>query len=464
MAKVISQETFDDVVKENIVEFEMSVEEAKDETIKQFQAQGVNLTNIIVDLKVNSSTGRPVILEAIDELKLIEEVTESNRKEFLEKIHVISEECSKTLPHRVLASKHGAQDASLAILKRILASEKRDQEVLLKILDHLGILSEKQPDIFTHESLQLVIRVLITETNEGIIRECLKWLQRVTIMHEMNRQMIMDEDTIIHLKPLLGSRTPIVIRELCSLLRNLVLDDDIRVEFGKAHEHARIIAESCLTDLTKMLHDFKGERDVISDLLLTIATLTVRNEYCLIVEDVGGLKFTLNAMGEHSDSLKIVREGLKLIKALAGNDTVKVKIIQQGAAPMITTLLSTHRSNESLVRHALAAIAMLTLRVKDNSLAFFDAGAAEVIVECMKIHETSKLVQRSGAHSIRNMVSRCKDQCGSFVSIGVEDVLNSALKAHPSIAYDLKSALRDLGVTVHLNEEWTGTAEKAIAK
>lgn len=38
-AKVISQETFDDVVKENIIEFSMDPEEAKQETIKQFEAQ-----------------------------------------------------------------------------------------------------------------------------------------------------------------------------------------------------------------------------------------------------------------------------------------------------------------------------------------------------------------------------------------------------------------------------------------
>lgn len=39
MAKVISQDTFNDVVKENIVEFDMQPDEAKEETIKQFEAQ-----------------------------------------------------------------------------------------------------------------------------------------------------------------------------------------------------------------------------------------------------------------------------------------------------------------------------------------------------------------------------------------------------------------------------------------
>lgn len=39
MAKVISQATYDDVIKENIVEFSMTVEEARVETIQQFEAQ-----------------------------------------------------------------------------------------------------------------------------------------------------------------------------------------------------------------------------------------------------------------------------------------------------------------------------------------------------------------------------------------------------------------------------------------
>ena len=39
MAKQINQETFDDVVKENIAEFEMSVEEAIADAVSQFAAQ-----------------------------------------------------------------------------------------------------------------------------------------------------------------------------------------------------------------------------------------------------------------------------------------------------------------------------------------------------------------------------------------------------------------------------------------
>lgn len=39
MAKVITQATFDDVVKENMVEFEMSAEEAVSDAVEQFHSQ-----------------------------------------------------------------------------------------------------------------------------------------------------------------------------------------------------------------------------------------------------------------------------------------------------------------------------------------------------------------------------------------------------------------------------------------
>lgn len=48
-SKIISQNTFDDVLKENIVEFLMSPEEAREETIKQFEAQVV-ITFVLIAL------------------------------------------------------------------------------------------------------------------------------------------------------------------------------------------------------------------------------------------------------------------------------------------------------------------------------------------------------------------------------------------------------------------------------
>lgn len=102
MAKVISQETFDDVVKENIVEFSMSTEEAKKETIEQFEAQGINLANIIKDLTINEETGRPVLNEVLEHLKELS-VQPLRHDEINKHLIALAAECAKSVPHRVVS-------------------------------------------------------------------------------------------------------------------------------------------------------------------------------------------------------------------------------------------------------------------------------------------------------------------------------------------------------------------------
>lgn len=48
--------------------------------------------------------------------------------------------------------------------------------------------------------------------------------------------------------------------------------------------------------LLKSFLEFSDLPDLQSDLILTIASLTVRNEYCLLVDEAGGLISVLDAM------------------------------------------------------------------------------------------------------------------------------------------------------------------------
>lgn len=103
MAKVISQETFDDVVQENIIEFSMDANEAKQETISQFEAQGINLANIIKDLSINEETGRPILNETIDRLKAISFETSLDSDEVPTLLDTLTTESAKSVPHRVVS-------------------------------------------------------------------------------------------------------------------------------------------------------------------------------------------------------------------------------------------------------------------------------------------------------------------------------------------------------------------------
>lgn len=196
--------------------------------------------------------------------------------------------------------------------------------------------------------------------------------------------------------------------------------------------------------------------------MLTIASLTVRNEFCETIADAGGLTMIMDAMVDFQDSLKVIRESFKLLKALAGNDTVKAEIIKRGAASLIESSLNRHKADETIAKSGLVCVSTLALRVKENSTALFETGIAETVIETLKIHEKNVVVQRNGAWVMRNMVSRSREQCESWLSLGAEDVLQSARMNHPSVDQDARAALRDLGAKVHLKEEWKGTAEKPI--
>lgn len=80
-------------------------------------------------------------------------------------------------------------------------------------------------------------------------------------MHEQNRQLIVDGEILPILKPFILSEDGSLVKEVCTLFRYLILDDDIRVEFGKAHEHARIIAADTLEDITKLLDSESSEEN-----------------------------------------------------------------------------------------------------------------------------------------------------------------------------------------------------------
>jgi hypothetical protein len=67
--KKISQETFDNVVKENMDEFEMSIEEAIEDAIKQFESQGVDLSAILTKQQVSlNGSGTSVIVRIVSSI------------------------------------------------------------------------------------------------------------------------------------------------------------------------------------------------------------------------------------------------------------------------------------------------------------------------------------------------------------------------------------------------------------
>lgn len=126
-------------------------------------------------------------------------------------------------------------------------------QLIISALETKITLTDKFPDIFDCKWLQLRHKLLQNKSTK-VICLALKLFQKTCILHEFNRQSIMnDQEFFDELKLLIKRDENEIVRETCTMLRYLILDDDIRVEFGKAHEHARTISSEILEDLTKLL-------------------------------------------------------------------------------------------------------------------------------------------------------------------------------------------------------------------
>lgn len=449
MVLTITQETFNDAVRENVDVLGMSFEEALEETIKQFEAQKVDLSNI----------SKEVMGEPIDEILISSVINKlegfNNEKlyntETIDSLNTLKENCDKGIEYKILAGKLGAYQQILTILM----NSKDEKTLKVSCLKTMIALMSKQPDLLDDKGVEIILQNLELNGDSEIMILCLKWARECCIYHEKNRQNLYNADILSKLKVQLEEANKELIRHILSLFRALVLDDDVRVEFGKAHDHAKGIATETLHTLTSLLNKFMTEENVVNDLILTISNLLVRHEFCMQVMEVGGLDLIRQVMTEYTKNEKINRQCFKLIKALAGNDECKILIINKGIAPLLAAALTNIKS-APIASAGLGCIAALCLRSPENSKAMFEIGAPEVIIQIMKQFPNDQKVQRSGCWAIRNMVSRSKYQCSHFKELGTEDLLKYALKNFKECEYDVKAALRDLGCEVELKEEWTG--------
>lgn len=256
------------------------------------------MANIIKDLNINAETGKPILNESIENLKIHLESNSKEEEPLLEYLKSVEEECQKSIPHRVLAAKNNINCLLLQILEQQLELDEstRNTKVLEATLKALNSLYNKQPDIFDANGLTLAKRLLQTfKDNETIVCLTLQWLQKCCIMHEINRQNMINADLIKYLKPFVDKEKKKELKEMLTVCRYLVLDDDIRVEFGCAHEHARQLASEFIIEFTNLLAEF-DDVGILADLLLTIGTLAVRQEFCTVVDEAGGIKLVLQVM------------------------------------------------------------------------------------------------------------------------------------------------------------------------
>ncbi|XP_006186310.2 armadillo repeat-containing protein 6 isoform X1 [Camelus ferus] len=459
-SKRITQETFDAAVRENIEELEMEPEEAVKEAVEQFESQGVDLSNIVkMTLKVSADgLQEPThdVLQALDDLQ--ESVAHSDLQEASAHLTRFCEQCKQHKACRFLAAEKGAYPILLATWKLAATG---DQGLLLQALNALSALTDGQPDLLDSQGLQLLVATLAGNTDStSVTCSGIRCVRHACLKHEQNRQSLVKAGVL----PLLTgaitqhSHCADVVREACWALRVMTFDDDIRVPFGHAHDHAKMIVKENggLKVLIEAAKAFPDNPSILSELCSTLSRLAVRNEFCQEVVNLGGLSILVALLADCNDHQDLVKQVLSALRAIAGNDDVKDAIVRAGGTESIVAAMTRHLASPQVCEQSCAALCVLALRKPENSRVIVEGGGALAALQAMKAHPQEAGVQKQACMLIRNLVARSQAFSRPILELGAEALISQARAAHRDCEDVAKAALRDLGCHVELQELWTG--------
>ncbi|XP_054142577.1 armadillo repeat-containing protein 6 [Melozone crissalis] len=462
-SKQIAQETFDEAVQENITEFEMEPEEAVREAVLQFEAQGVDLSNIVKAVRPpaseNGQRQKHQILLTLE--SLARAVAEQDVAQLPQQLALLAAQCREQLAFRCLAGRHGAYGAVLSAC-RLAAG---DRQLLLQALAALAALLDGQPDLLDAAGRELLLRSLRERRGDDEATLAgIRCVRHACLKHERNRQAFVRGGV---LPALTGAITGALarrggaaelVRTAASALRVMTFDDDIRVPFGHAHDHAKMIVleNDGLRVLIEAAKAFRDNSAVLSELCATLSRLSVRNEFCQEIVDLGGLNFMVTLLADCMEHADVVKQVLSAIRAVAGNDDVKDAIVDAGATELIVLAISHHLGNPQICEQGCAALCMLALRKPENCSVIVEGGGALAALQAMKAHPREVAVQKQACMLIRNLVSRSRELCGPILALGAEVLIAEARAAHRDCDDVARAALRDLGCQVELRELWTG--------
>lgn len=272
-------------------------------------------------------------LQALDSIKI-----GNDSAAVTENIKSFTEQCSLGFAQRYLAAQKGAYPIILTYCKKIM----EEQESMLSALSALAALTDGQPDLLDAEGQQFLLDVLKKyQADSSVTRVAICTVRHCCLKHEQNRQDLVKGGIL----PLITgavtqhSGCAELVKEASSALRVMTFDDDVRVTFGHAHEHAKMIVLEH-NGLKVLIEAAKGKHgishrvnffyvisniyflyisfltahlcntSVLSELCATLSRLAVRNEFCQDVCDLGGLKLMMTLLADSYETAVLYQKRL----------------------------------------------------------------------------------------------------------------------------------------------------------
>ena len=486
---LISQELFDETVLENQDVFELTPEQALEETVSQYSH--LTLEHLILSHPNDDSeerTKREEFRNALENLKETvkqreDDATLQSIIEWLETIQA----CCKANPNAYLLLLH-QQEAMDTLLAMFNTSQDNHVILLATIQTLVTILypnklqiqsqlrdsmaacmaqwmtyfqSANQHHNVTLQSALLQLAYVSCRSNENNKKQWMKCAIHtalskkedhcVRLLLQVLQQPHDDEKDV-----------PLSMIRACQLITTLCRFDDWRAPkhtkapiVSSAHDHVlefhRHGAVAILFQVAQeCIHNKDDTTNVLAAALSALRVLAIQDDIVQNMVAVGVLGLVRHTLTlEYSEVLAAT---LGLIRNLSANDEVKTTLCNTAVMSGMLHAMQTFPQHAILQEHACGTMASMALRKPRNSQVIVkEHNGHQQVLQAMQMHPTNTCVQRQGALALRNLASRSKPNdgiCEALLDAGAEQVLQKAGRQHQACVDEAYAALRDLGCNV----------------
>ena len=491
----ISQEYFDELCLENRDDFELSEDEALQETIQQLSLGGQPLPSHLILTFPTSQEGmreREVntqIKSCVERIKKAEEDVESLTDALHTLYNLLNEERQGS-PRVARFVVYGGFQACMDVMRK----QMRDQSARLCPLLLLILQTEQTSprasnglDDLQHSFLRTWpswLTALETESSSAVanwkvdrLNHLLQLANYGVKQSEPNKKAFMATKSTNSLKTSpaillatldkLSTCSPdgqedihhLVGEPLCRLIATVCTYDDFRMAQGaptvsSAHANVRSFhQENGVVRIARYLQEKKE-----TSAILALRSLAIHDEIVQAMVAVGVLDTSsallrrlLKEKVEGSDTevtLEALTAVIGLFRNVSANDEIKSKLCvgDKSVVLLIVRAMEAYPEAAKLQEHACATFAAMALRSPRNAEYLVKQNDVTTwIVRAMHKHPSRTTVQRQGCLALRNLASRSADLQPIIIQAGAAQALKDIAAKHVSCQDEVYAALRDLG-------------------
>ena len=467
---MISQQLFDETLFENEELFELSPEDAVQETIKQFEKSNQPVQHLSLT-HPHSEPGKVDRLEVqafTEQLTSLKECIKDDSRVYiiLGTSETLSrlQECCKSKTFLAMLERQGGLNTLFSLINVVGEEDDlRDDtkvEILVKtlhcLIEILNKASTTQRDIANVILAKPLIQ-LRWSIDDNLMILVLRLLQACCKNNEGNKKAwTASRDSLRRLVAVLKeTNNEDLAVAWCSLLTVLCRFDDFRESTSAApniassHDTVLELSRCGLVLVLKDWTDRAAHHDILMyGLLSTLRAMAVHDDIVQSMVAVGLLDTAMRILASCQGE-ELMTATIGMLRNVAANDEIKTTLCQSQVLTAITQIAEKYPETSLLQEHICGLLGTMALRKPKNASRILQHDGALIVLSAMKRHHNNTVLQRQGAMAIRNFASRATPEEKQFIldTLDAETILQFA-GLHGGSVDESYAALRDLGCKV----------------